>query len=71
MNKNGMKIVIVVICLAAAGLLLAMNMGWIGGGAGGAGAQGQTGGTAPTPTDPTDFDANNPPAAGDLVKDRF
>ncbi len=67
MNKNSVKIAIVVVCLAAAGLLILWNAGVIGGGS--------SGGKAPTgqaPVDNPDANADKPTehTAGTLVKDR-
>ena len=67
MNKNTMKIAIVVVCLAAAGLVILWNAGIIGGGS--------PQGLAPTGNAPTDSgDANAPKpdehTAGSLYKDR-
>lgn len=66
MNKNSTKIAIVVVCLAAAGLLILWNAGVIGGGSAPR--------NAPTGTAPTDSGADaqkqGEHTAGTLVKDR-
>ena len=68
MNKNSVKIAVVVVCLAAAGVLILWNAGVIGGGS--------SGGNAPTgqaPVDSADAAATDKPGehtAGTLVKDR-
>ena len=69
MNKNNVKIIIIVVCLLGAGVLIMWQTGVIGGGTS----------TANAPTGNPETDAENvagtaedgqPPAAGGLVKDR-
>lgn len=71
MNSK-VKVIIAVICLAAAGVVLAMNFGWIGGGkpkpVGTQGAQSTTGGATGTEGTKTDEDAQQ--NAGQLKKER-
>ncbi len=69
MNKNNVKIIIIVVCLLGAGLLIMWQTGVIGGGSS----------TANAPTGNPETDAQDiagttedgqPPAAGALYKDR-
>lgn len=72
MNSK-VKVIIAVICLAVAGVVVAMNTGLIGGGkpkrTGTATNTNQTGAAGTTTTPGTDSDT--PPTAGQLKKDNF